>query len=145
MYICFVIFNTLKNKIYSILLIIAFVAVILQPAIPFVQYYFAANQQNIAQTDTQCNCECNDQETAKMPSNGDAFLRALLKRVCKDQKKKSPQIPTVTISTFVKTLYTNRVPVYTCPDHNFNKISDFIILPPVSSYHQELFRPPQYI
>ncbi len=132
----------MKNKIYSISLIIAFVAVILQPAFPFVQYYFA-DQQVITKADNQCDCECYEQDNAKMESNGDAYLRALLKRVCKDQKKKSPQIPTVTISVFVKTLYTNRVPVYSCPVQNFNKISDFIILPPLSSYQQELFRPPQ--
>ena len=131
------------KKIYSIALIIAFMAVILQPVVPFVQYYYALQQEQTYNQPEDCSCSCEQEETAKMASNGDAYLKALLKRVCKDQKKNKPRTTLVFAPVFVKTLYTNRVPVYSCPDNNFNEISNFIILPPLNSYNEELFRPPQ--
>jgi len=131
------------KKIYSIVLIMAFFAVIIQPVIPFVQYYYALQEKSFSLQPEDCSCACEQEQTAKMASNGDAYLKALLKRVCNDKKKENPQIPVVNIPVFVKTLYSNRVPVYTCPGDNYNEISDFIILPPLSSYNQELFRPPQ--
>ena len=114
----------------------------LQPAVPFVQYYLSDKIEMNAVPE-QCDCACENQEAAKMESNGDAYLKALIKRVCKDQKKSGPKLPVVVISVFVKTLYTNYTPVYHCPEKNYNQISDFIIQPPLSSYQEELLRPPR--
>jgi len=134
----------LKNLFYAILLIFAFVTALLQPVVPFVQFYMA-DQNEIAEISNNCDCACYKKETAKMESNGDAYLKALIKRVCKDQKDKSPKVPVVTISVFVKTLYSTDVPVYNCPKKNYNQISDFIIQPPLSSYLEELLKPPQIV
>ncbi len=134
----------MKNKIYTILLLMAFITAMLQPAVPFVQYYFSVQTQSVELTglEEQCACECYNEDTVKPPVQ-DAYLKALLKRVCKDQKKQVPKLPVVSISVFVKTLYQPNTPVYECPTQNFEKISDFIIQPPTSSHIEELFRPPQ--
>ncbi len=134
----------LKNKIHTILLIIAFVTAMLQPAVPFVQYYFSTQTQT-TELESHCACECYEDQSPTNPPVADAYLKALLKRVCKDQKKQGPKLPVVSISVFVRTLYQNRVPVYECPTKNFEKISDFIIQPSTSSHIEELFRPPQLI
>jgi len=128
-------------------LIIAFLAVILQPVIPFVQYYYALQQQTksiVTTGDCACSCEQEEAKPAKMASNGDAYLKALLKRVCNEKKKESPRMPVVNIPVFVKTLYVHYPKIYQISAKNYNKISDFIILPPLSSYSPELFRPPQF-
>jgi len=131
------------KKIYSIALIIAFMAVILQPVIPFVQYYYAMQQKTLNIQPEDCSCSCEQDEPAKMASNGDAYLKALLKRVCNDKKKEAPKIPVVNISVFVKTLYVHRQQIYELSETNFDKISDFIIQPPTSSYVADLLQPPQ--
>ena len=131
------------KKIYSIALIIAFVAVILQPVIPFVQYYYVMQQEEPVIQQNDCACSCEQEEPAKMASNGDAYLKALIKRVCNDKKKKTPQIPVVNIPVFVKTLYRHHAKVYEIPEKNYHKISNFIIQPPLSSYIEELLQPPQ--
>jgi len=132
------------KKIYSIALIIAFMAVILQPVIPFVQYYYVMQQEEPAIQSNDCDCSCEQAEPAKMASNGDAYLKALIKRVCEDKKKETPQIPSVNIPVFVQTLYSHRLQVYELPEENYDKISNFIIQPPVSSYIEELLHPPQF-
>lgn len=134
----------MKRKVYTILLLVAFWTAILQPMIPFVQYYFFSHQEtetSIKLSD-DCNCSCFDEETYHKPT-GDAYLKALLKRVCDDQKKESPKLPVVNISVFVQKLYDNHLPVFEFPEQNYNQISDFIILPPLSSHTEELFRPPR--
>jgi len=131
----------LKNKLIIISLIISFVAVLLQPVVPFVQYYFA--QQNYtAQSNKQCDCQCEQPQTAKMESNGDAFLKALLKRVCNDKKKQAPKLPIVNTVVFVKTLFSEYSRLYTIPENNFNQISDFVIQPKLNSFIDTLLRPP---
>ena len=130
----------MKNKLYVILLLIAFTTAILQPAVPFVQYYL---HQTVAVADDDCACSCETKHDSTHPPTGDAYLKALIKRACKDKKKDSPKLPVVSISVFVKTLYSPKSPVYTCPEDNFTQISDFIIQPPLSSYTEELFRPPR--
>ena len=130
----------LKNKLYVILLLIAFTTAILQPAVPFVQYYL---HQNVSVVNDDCSCSCEVKHDSTHPPTGDAYLRALIKRTCNDKKQDSPKLPVVNISVFVKTLFSPKSPVYTCPEDNFTKISDFLILPPTSSYTEELFRPPQ--
>jgi len=118
-------------------------AVILQPVIPFVQYYYAMQQKTLNIQPEDCSCSCEQDEPAKMASNGDAYLKALLKRVCNDKKKEAPKIPVVNISVFVKTLYVHRQQIYELSETNFDKISDFIIQPPTSSYVADLLQPPQ--
>ena len=132
----------MKNKIYSILLLIAFITAIIQPAVPFMQYFFyeQSNQQDISQS---FDCGCSIQNDSTRPIIENAYLKALLKRACKDQKKDNPKIPVVSISVFVQNIYQNKVPVYQCPEQNFQKISDFIIQPSTSSHIEELFRPPR--
>ena len=120
-------------------------AVILQQVIPFVQYYFAVQQESVQIQSEDCACSCEQNEPAKMASNGDAYLKALIKRVCKDKKKESPQVPVVNIPVFVKILYNHRPQVYKLPENDYHKISDFIIQPPTSSYVAELFQPPQIV
>jgi len=134
----------LRNKLLGILLIFVFSAVILQPLVPFVQYYLVQQSNKMVQiVPDDCDCSCQSDE-AKMASNGDAYLKALIKRVCNDQKKQTPKLQVLNISVFVVKLFENIPPVYTCPENNFTKISDFIIQPPLSSYNQKLFRPPQF-
>jgi len=136
----------LKNKILGILLIFIFSAVILQPVVPFIQYYLVEKEQTVdlnIEKDCSCSCESGILKETKMPSNGDAYLKALIKRVCNDQKKQAPKVPVISISVFVTKLFDNIPPVYVCPEKNYNKISNFIIQPSLSSYTQELFRPPQ--
>ncbi len=130
----------MKNKLYVILLLIAFTTAILQPAVPFVQYFW---HQNVAVVDDDCNCNCETTHDPTHPPTGDAYLKALLKRTCTDKKKNEPKLSVVNISVFIKTLFSPKSQVYSCPEHNFNKISDFIILPPTSSHIEDLFRPPQ--
>ena len=131
------------KKIYSIALIIAFVAVILQPVIPFVQYYYAIQDDSVSIQDN-CDCACQTDEPAKMASNGDAYLKALIKRVCNDKKKETPKVPVINLPVFVRTLYVHRQQIYELSENNYNKISDFIIQPPTSSYIEELLHPPQF-
>ena len=119
-------------------------AVILQPVVPFVQYYYALQEKSVILQPDDCSCSCEQDEPAKMASNGDAYLKALLKRVCEDKKKEAPQVPVVHIPVFVKTLYVHRQQVFELSERNYDKISDFIILPPLSSFDEELFRPPQF-
>ena len=133
----------MRNKLYTILLLAAFFTAMLQPAIPFVRYYMSLHQEKIESIDQTCSCACNNKHDTTHPPTGDAYLKALIKRACKDKKKDSPKLPVVNISVFVKTLYSPKSPVYTCPEQNYTKISDFIILPPTSSHIEELFRPPQ--
>ena len=134
----------MKNKILGILLIFIFSAVILQPLVPFVRYYLTEKSQPAVQIiSNDCDCSCSNEEEAKMASNGDAYLKALIKRVCNDQKKQAPKLPVFSFSVFVPKLYENIPPVYVCPEKNYDKISNFIIQPPLSSFIQELFRPPQ--
>lgn len=119
----------------------SFVTVLLQPIVPFVQYYFA--QQNYeAQMDQQSCCQCEQKQTAKMASNGNAYLKALLKRVCSEKKKQAPKLPVVSSVVFVKTLFTESSPIYIIPEDNYNQISVFIIQPELSSYIDTLLRPP---
>lgn len=132
----------MKNKFYTIILLTAFFTAIIQPVIPFVQYYVSLHTE-VETVDENCSCNCYNEHDSTHPPTGDAYLKALLKRACKDKKKDNPKLPVVNISAFVKTLYTFKSQVYTCPENNFNKISDFIILPSLSSYTNELFRPPQ--
>jgi len=132
-----------KNKIYSILLLIAFITAIIQPAVPFVQYYFY-EQSNQQVTSINYDCGCSEQNDSTHPIIVNAYLKALLKRACKDQKKDIPKIPVVSISVFVQNIYQNKVPVYQCPEQNFQRISDFIIQPVTSSHIEELFRPPRF-
>ncbi len=133
----------LKNKLYSILLLVAFFTAIIQPVIPFVQYYMSLHE-NVETLDQACSCSCYDTHDTTHPPTGDAYLKALLKRACKDKKKDEPKLPVVNISVFVKTLFSPKSPVYTCPEQNYTEISDFIILPVTSSHIEELFRPPQF-
>ena len=133
----------MRNKLYTILLLAAFFTAIIQPAIPFVQYYMASHE-TVETIDKACSCSCNETHDTTHPPTGDAYLKALLKRACKDKKKDNPKLPVVNISVFVKTLFSPKSPVYTCPEQNYTKISDFIILPPTSSHIEELFRPPQF-
>ncbi len=123
-------------------MLIAFTTAIFQPAIPFVQYFLYQKSQTNIQN-TNCNCSCEQTHDTTHPPIANAYLKALLKRVCKDKKKDNPKLPVVSISVFVKTLFSPKSPVYTCPEQNYTKISDFIIQPPLSSYTEELFRPPQ--
>ena len=131
-----------RQKIFSILLLIAFVSAILQPLIPFVQYYSEVQQESVVPIN-KCDCACQANETAQMANNGDAYLKALIKRVCKDQKKEQEKIPAITLSVFVIHLNRHYHKVFKCPEQNFHKISDFIIQPHPSSHIEELFRPPQ--
>jgi hypothetical protein len=124
---------------------VSFWTAILQPIVPFVQYYYFSNQQTVS-TDillTDCDCSCNKESSTYHKPTGDAYLKALLKRVCYDQKKESPKLPVVNISVFIQKLYDNHFPVFEFPEQNYNQISDFIILPPLSSHSEELFRPPR--
>jgi len=133
----------LKYRISNILLLLVFITAILQPAIPFVQYYISLGQETVIQ-DQACNCSCyHKTEDPTNPDTGDAYLKALLKRVCNDKKKEAPKLPAVNISVFVKTLYSPNIPVYICPEQNYTEISDFIILPHTGSHIVELFRPPR--
>ena len=132
----------MRNKFYTILLLMAFFTAIFQPAIPFVQYYIASHEQ-IETLDNVCSCSCNVAHDTTHPPTGDAYLKALLKRVCNDKKKNEPKLPVINISVFVITLFSPKSPVYTCPEQNYTQISVFIILPPTSSHIEELFRPPQ--
>ena len=131
----------MKDKLIAISLIISFGAVLLQPVVPFVQYYFA-QQAYKTQVNQQCDCQCEETHTAKMASNGDAFLRALIKRVCNDKKKQAPKLPVVNSVVFVKTLFTEYSRIYIIPENNYNQISDFLIQPELSSYIDTLLRPP---
>ncbi len=130
----------MKNYIYTILLLFAFVTAIFQPAIPFVQYYLY--EQNTSEVlPSACTCQQNHDSTH--PPIADAYLKALLKRVCENQKKSPPKVPVVNIPVFVQTLYTPSTPIYICPEDNYTQISDFIILQKSSLHVIELYRPPQ--
>ncbi|GEM_PF-5363763 len=130
----------MKNRFLGILLLISFWAVMIKPFVPFIQYY-VSTQENIVKISDQCDCDCPE-ETAKMASNGDAYLKALLKRVCDDDKKETPKIPVINIPVFVKTLIGDYNVVYKLPENNYHKISDFIIQPDINSFIEELLRPP---
>ena len=133
----------MRQKFTGIVILIVFAVAILQPAIPFVLYYMHQSQQASVALNDDCDCSCQANETAKMASNGDAYLKALIKRVCKDKEKESKKIPAITLSVFVIHLNGHYQKVYACPEQNFNKISDFIIQPHPSSHTEELYRPPQ--
>ena len=139
-----VLHTDMKQRLTGILLLFAFAVALLQPVVPFVQYYYAQEGTDVVYLqDDDCGCSCQAEQTTKMANNGDAYLKALIKRVCKDKEKEQEKLPVVNISIFVKTLYTPNIPVYTCPEQNYTEISDFIIQAPTSSHIEELFRPPR--
>ena len=130
----------MKNKLFSILLLISFVVIILQPAIPFVQYYFNTIE-DITTIDN--DCDCSDNKPAKMANNGDAYLKALIKRTCPDKKKDVPKTNNAPTIVFVKTLIRDYSVNYQLPVDNFTQISDFIIQPSLSTYLDDILRPPK--
>ncbi len=139
----------MKRKITSILLLFAFTVVLLQPLRPFVEYYIFQNK-SIAITnisDDFCCCEKNSNPSiVKMENNGDAYLKALIKRVCDQKEKEKPAIPVIQINLFVRELIHDYTQVYFCPEQNFNqKISTFIIQPDINSYVADIFHPPTKI
>ena len=107
------------------------------------QYYSNQTQTVSVVQDNDCDCACHADEMTKMANNGDAYLKALIKRVCDDKEKEQKKIPAITLSVFVIHLNGHYQKVYACPEQNFNKISDFIIQPHPSSHIKELFRPPR--
>jgi len=133
----------LRQKLTAIILFTAFVAILLQPMMPFVQYYISQNQQNITQNNN-CDCQCEqNNEVAPMENNGSNYLKALIKRACEDQKKsKKPAIPVLQVSVYILNLTNDYPKVFTCPKENFNKISTFIIQPDLQSYITDIFHPP---
>lgn len=130
----------MKNKLFSILLLISFVAIILQPAMPFVEYYFSPVEKSIAINE---DCGCTIDEPAKMANNGDAYLKALIKRTCPGQKKDTPKTSNAPTIVFVKTLIRDYSVNYQLPSDNFTQISDFIIQPSLSTYLNDILRPPK--
>ncbi len=135
----------MKTRLTGIILLIAFTAVLLQPLRPFVEYYLI--QENTIQItslpDDLCCCETASHETAKMENNGDAYLKALVKRVCDQKEKEKPAVPIAQITVFVSELIGEDTPVYHCPEKNYNnKISTFIIQPDINSYVADIFHPP---
>jgi len=135
----------LKTRLTGILLLLAFTVVLLQPVRPFVEYYFLqkSNIHISSISEDICCCDSNAQEIAKMQNNGDAYLKALIKRVCEQKEKEKPGIPIAQISVFVSELISENIPVYHCPEKNFNqKISTFIIQPDINSYIADIFHPP---
>lgn len=134
----------MNNKLMSILLLIVFWAVILHPLLPFAHYYLNLNKERVESVVNKNHCDSlQDKEIAKMASNGDAYLRALIKRVCDKQKTKVPKLPAFNFSVFVITLYNEKSYTYEFSERNFSKISTFIVQPSLSSYIQELLKPPQ--
>ncbi len=134
----------MKQRFIGILLLFAFAVALLQPIVPFVQYYYAQSDADMVYLqDTDCGCSCHAEQTTKMANNGDAYLKALIKRVCTDKKKEQEKLPVVSISLFIKTLTGNYIKMYQCPEQNYTEISDFIIQAPTSSHIEELFRPPR--
>ncbi len=134
----------MKQKLISIVLLLAFGAILLEPAAPFVQYFIYQYKQNITQNDN-CDCQCaqEDNEVAPMENNGNNYLKALIKRACEDQKKsKKPAIPVLQVSVYILNLTNDYPKVFTCPKENFNKISTFIIQPDLQSYITDIFHPP---
>ena len=129
----------MRHKFFSILLLFSFVAIILQPAMPFVQYYFGAIE-NTSNDDCCCSQEA---EPAKMANNGDAYLKALIKRTCPEKKKEEPKSAHVSNIVFIKTLISETSVVYQLPEDNFNTISDFIIQASLSTYLNDILRPPK--
>jgi hypothetical protein len=112
---------------------------------PFVEYYFLQKKH----TETAINeielCGCNDNSLniAKIENNGDAYLKALIKRVCDQKEKEEPAIPIAQIPVFIRDLNSDYTPVYLCPPKNYNnKISTFIIQPNIHSYIADIFHPP---
>lgn len=126
---------------FSILLLISFVAIILQPAIPFVQYYLGTVENVNIEND--CCCSKTDNEPTKMANNGDAYLKALIKRTCQNEKKDIPKTTNAPTIVFVKTLIRDYSVNYQLPTDNFNEISDFIIQPSLSTYLDDILRPPK--
>ncbi len=136
----------MKNKFLSIILLFAFGSVVLQPLIPFVQYFLV--KQNIISIDKDdCCCENQTKKSAAelMQNNGSNYLNALIKRTCKDQKKRKPAVPTGQTLVFVKKLFSEQAQAFTCPKKNFNKISTFIIQPDLKSFIADIFHPPALI
>ena len=125
------------NKIYSILLIIVFITIVVRPLIVVGVYYYT---ENISATDKPCYEEDN-QKFAKMRSNGDTYLKALLKRVCKDSRKDKSKLPSVTITVFIKDLIKDHsVQPYTTS--KYNEIPEFMILNHSQAFPLSLLRPP---
>jgi len=125
------------KKIYSILLIVTFIMVVNKPLIVMAVLYFNHTET----VDERCCCETEETETAKMPSNGDAYLKALLKRVCKDTKKDSPRVPSISLTVFVKDLIKEYFNVFYLENKN-TEISDFVILKDPGKFPLSLLRPP---
>ena len=132
----------MRHRFFNILLLVAFVAIILQPIFPFVQYYYG-DKSKIVNIDNPCDCNCGEPKIAKMANNGDAYLRALIKLTCNDKKHKMPKTPTTNSVVFIKVLIRDYSVNYHFPDDNFNEISDFIIQPSLSTYLNEILRPPK--
>ena len=127
----------MSNKIYSILLIISFILVINKPLIVMGLIYI----DYTAKTENKCCCDTKETKIAKMRSNGDTYLKALLKRVCKDNKKNRPVIPGITITVFVKDLTKDYLRI-NYEEKQYQKISRFLILHKSDQFPLPLFRPP---
>jgi len=125
------------KKIYSILLIITFITVINKPLLVMTVIYL----NETAEVTEKCCCENTEKQTAKMASNGDAYLKALLKRVCKDTKKNSPKIPSISITVFVKNLINEYYrAIYL--QKNDTEISKFVLLKEHGEFIMSLLKPP---
>lgn len=100
--------------------------------------YYYNQTKNIENT----HCYKNEEnEIAKMPSNGDAYLKALLKRVCKDNNKNKSKLPTISITVFVKDLIKDHFVNFYLKNSD-SQITNFILLNNSQSHPLSLFRPP---
>jgi len=142
---CELIKQKLKTQITGLLLLLSFTVVLLQPVMPFVDYFLWQHNQKENTLIESINCGCNDSSTkiAKVENNGDAYLKALIKRVCDQKDKEKPAVPLAHIPVFVKELTTEFSHIYLCPEKNYNnKISTFIIQADITSYISDIFHPP---
>ena len=127
-------------------MLFSFTVVLLQPVMPFVDYYITQHHnEQISQIEKEyCGCGMEKSEKiAKIENNGDAYLRALIKRVCDQKEKEKPVVPLVQIPVFVRDLNSYQPQIFICPEQNYNhKISTFIIQPDINAYIADIFHPP---
>ncbi len=116
---------------------------------PFVDYYITYQKKTTFDKKEKSFCACekeSNQTYAKVENNGDAYLKALIKRVCDQKEKEKPVVPLVQIPVFVQQLTTDPASIYKCPSINFpERISTFIIQPDITSYITDIFHPPSMV